>query len=159
MKFGNKSVQKIPKSHIQNMVGVVTSRQPAERGNPPTYEPPIIKAQAQQETPHKLNKGQPYSIQIRSKRLDHWVPQKCYHRSPPHEDRQTKQNNLRRRNEQKEPPKMGRQKNPQSKGKEESADKELDEIRASNLSDTEFKIMVIRMLRELIENYKELSGN
>ena len=54
---------------------------------------------------------------------------------------------------------MGRQKNPQSKGKEESADKELDEIRASNLSDTEFKIMVIRMFKELSDNYRELSGN
>ena len=43
---------------------------------------------------------------------------------------------------------MGRQKNPQSKGKEESADKELDEIRASNLSDTEF-----------YGSYKELTAN
>ena len=34
----------------------------------------------------------------------------------------------------------------------------LSEIEASNLSDIEFKIMVIRMLKELSENYKELSG-
>ena len=52
---------------------------------------------------------------------------------------------------------MGRQRNkPQSKGKEESPEKELNEIETSNLSDIEFKIMVIRMLKELSENYKEL---
>ena len=41
---------------------------------------------------------------------------------------------------------------------EESPEKELSEIEASNLSDTEFKIMVIRMLKELSENYRELYG-
>ena len=34
----------------------------------------------------------------------------------------------------------------------------LSEIEASNLSDIEFKVMVIRMLKELSKNYKELSG-
>ena len=34
----------------------------------------------------------------------------------------------------------------------------LNEIEASKLSDIEFKIMVIRMLNELNENYKELHG-
>ena len=34
----------------------------------------------------------------------------------------------------------------------------LSEIKASNLSDIEFKVMVIRMLKELSENYKKLSG-
>ena len=52
---------------------------------------------------------------------------------------------------------MGRQRNnPQSKGKEESPEKELNEIEASNLSELEFKIRVIRMIEDLIENYKEL---
>ena len=32
----------------------------------------------------------------------------------------------------------------------------LNEIETSKPSDTEFKIMVIRMLKELSENYKEL---
>ena len=32
----------------------------------------------------------------------------------------------------------------------------LSENEANNLSDIEFKIMVIRMLKELSENYKEL---
>ena len=34
----------------------------------------------------------------------------------------------------------------------------LNEIEASKLSDIEFKIIVIRMLKELGENYKELHG-
>ena len=38
---------------------------------------------------------------------------------------------------------MGRQRNnPQSKGKEESSERELNEIEASKLLDTEFKTMV-----------------
>ena len=36
--------------------------------------------------------------------------------------------------------------------------KELNEMEANKLSDTEFKRMVIRMLKELIETYKELFG-
>ena len=48
---------------------------------------------------------------------------------------------------------MGRQrKNTQSKGKEESSEKELNECEASNISDIEFKVMVIRMIKELSEN-------
>ena len=41
---------------------------------------------------------------------------------------------------------MGRQRNNyQLKGREESLEKVLNEIEASNLSDIEFKVMVIRM--------------
>ena len=55
---------------------------------------------------------------------------------------------------------MGRQRNnPQSKGKEESSQRMLNEIEASHLSDTEFKTMVIRKLNELSENYQKLQGN
>ena len=51
---------------------------------------------------------------------------------------------------------MGRQRNdPQLKGKVESPERVLNEIKASKLSDIEFKIM---MLKELSENYKELYG-
>ena len=47
---------------------------------------------------------------------------------------------------------MGRQiKTLQIKEKEESSKKELNEIEASKLSDMEFKVMVIRMLKELSE--------
>ena len=42
---------------------------------------------------------------------------------------------------------------------EESPVKELNEIEASNLSYIEFKKMVIRMVKELSDNYGELSGN
>ena len=45
------------------------------------------------------------------------------------------------------------------KKKEESPEKELNEIETSNLSDIELKIMVIRMLKEFSENYMELYGS
>ena len=45
------------------------------------------------------------------------------------------------------------------KGKEESPEKKLNETEASNLSDIEFKIMAIKILKELSENYKELYGS
>ena len=55
---------------------------------------------------------------------------------------------------------MGRQRtNPQLKGMEDSPVKELNEMEASKLSDTEFKRMVVWMLKKLTDNYKELSGN
>ena len=55
---------------------------------------------------------------------------------------------------------MGRQKkNMQSKGIENSPLKGLNEMDVSKLSDIEFKIMVIRMIKELTESYKELSEN
>ena len=55
---------------------------------------------------------------------------------------------------------MGRQKkNMQSKGMEDSPLKDLNAMELSKLTDTEFKIMVIKMLKELTDNYKELSEN
>ena len=55
---------------------------------------------------------------------------------------------------------MGRQtKNMQSKGMEDSPLKELNETEGPKLSDTEFKIMAITMLKELTDNYKELAEN
>ena len=42
---------------------------------------------------------------------------------------------------------------------EDSPLKEVREMEVSKLSDTEFKIMVIKMLKELEHNYKELSEN
>ena len=44
------------------------------------------------------------------------------------------------------------------KGKEEASQRMLTEIEASELSDTEFKAMVIRKLTELTENYQKLQG-
>ena len=58
---------------------------------------------------------------------------------------------------------MGRQRNnPQMKEKKEASEKMLTEKEASQLSDTEFKAMVIRKLTEiteLTENYQKLQGN
>ena len=52
---------------------------------------------------------------------------------------------------------MGRwRNNPQSKGKEKSPERVLNETEASKLSDIELKTMVIRKFNELSENYKEL---
>ena len=49
---------------------------------------------------------------------------------------------------------MGIQRNnPQMKGKEEASERMLNEIGASQLSDTEFKTMVIKQPKELTENY------
>ena len=54
---------------------------------------------------------------------------------------------------------MGRQRNnTQLKGKEESSKGVLNEIQASQLSDIEFKTMIIRKLNELSENYQKLLG-
>ena len=55
---------------------------------------------------------------------------------------------------------MGRQRNkPQIKGKEEASERMLNEIGASQLSDIEYKAMVIRKLNKLTENYQKLQGN
>ena len=58
---------------------------------------------------------------------------------------------------------MGRQRNNyQMKRKEEVSERMLTEKEASQLSDTEFKAMVIRKLNELSElkeNYQNLQGN
>ena len=52
---------------------------------------------------------------------------------------------------------MARQRNnPQMKGKEEASERMLNEIEASQLSDTEFKAMVIRKLNKLTENYQKI---
>ena len=55
---------------------------------------------------------------------------------------------------------MGKQKkNMQSKKMEDSPLKELNEMEENKLSDIEFKIMVIKMLKELTDDNKELSEN
>ena len=44
-------------------------------------------------------------------------------------------------------------------GYKEASERMLNEIESSQLSDTEFKAMVIRKLTELRENYQKLQGN
>ena len=46
--------------------------------------------------------------------------------------------------------------NPQMKGKEEVSEKMLNEKEASQLSDNEFKELVIRKLHEVKQNYEKL---
>ena len=46
-----------------------------------------------------------------------------------------------------------------SKGMEDSPLKELNKMEGTKLSDKEFKIVVIKMLKELTDNYKKLSEN
>ena len=45
------------------------------------------------------------------------------------------------------------------KGKEEASERMLTKKEASQLSDTEFKAMVIRKLNEFTENYQKLQEN
>ena len=55
---------------------------------------------------------------------------------------------------------MGRQRNkPQTKGKKEASERMLNEIKASELWDTEFKTMIIRKLNELSLKNQKLLGN
>ena len=58
---------------------------------------------------------------------------------------------------------MGRQRNnPQSNGKEESSERMLNEIEGTQLSDIEFKSMIIRKLNKLsviTKNYRETMRN
>ena len=68
--------------------------------------------------------------------------------------RETQKIYLIHRNKQTETAKLTRQRsNFQTKVKEGSPEKKLYEIDASKLSDIEFKVMVIRMLKELNVNY------
>ena len=53
----------------------------------------------------------------------------------------------------------GQRNNPQMKGKEEASERTLNEIETSQLSDIEFKALVIRKLNELTENYQKLQRN
>ena len=53
---------------------------------------------------------------------------------------------------------MGRQRNnPQMKGEEEVSERRLHEIEASELSDIEFKALIIRKPNEITENYQKLT--
>ena len=45
------------------------------------------------------------------------------------------------------------------KGKEEGSERMLTEKEASQLSDVEFKELVMRKLNELTQNYQKLQGN
>lgn len=55
---------------------------------------------------------------------------------------------------------MGRQRNkPQMKEKEESLVKELNEMESSNFSNKEFKVILIKVLKQLSETHKKCNDS
>ena len=77
------------------------------------------------------------------------------HRRSHYKDRESKQINLTQEQTRRISPKMETQRNNlQSKGKEESPERVVNEIEASKLSDIEFKTVVMRKPNELSENCK-----
>ena len=72
-----------------------------------------------------------------------------YYIRPHYQDTESKQLYLIHRNKHRETAKMKRQRNmAQMKAQIKTPEKELNEMQASNLSDAEFKTLVIRMLQE-----------
>ena len=136
----------------------MNTSKPSRRENPLTKKQITGKAQVQQESPHK-QKNRQHRASRKGNQKDHTTESL---RTPTTEVHPTKtgRKSLECKNKQKESPKIGRRrKNPQSKGMENSPVKELNEMETSKLSDIEFKRMVMRILKELTDNYKELSGN
>ena len=119
-----------------------------------------------QKSLHKWKKVQPYSTQTRTDHStkSHRTPTTEVHRMK-HLARQStkitaKTKQKTKQTNKKQSTEMGRQrKSLQSKGTEDSRLKELNEMDASKLSHIEFKRMVISMLKDLTDNYNELSGN
>ena len=77
----------------------------------------------------------------------HWTLQDTYYIKPHYQDSESKQFYLIHRNKHREAAKMRTQRN-MAKMKEQikTPGKELNEMEISNLSDAEFKTLVIRML-------------
>ena len=79
--------------------------------------------------------------------------QDTYYIRPQSQDTESKQLYLLHRNKHREASKMRRQRNmAQMKEQIKTPEKELKEMEISNLSDAEFKKLVIRMLEELNED-------
>ena len=71
--------------------------------------------------------------------------------------REAKQSSLIHRNKHREDAKMRRQRNlSQMKEQNKTPEKELNEMKIANLSDAEFKPLVIRMLGDLTEYGKKI---
>ena len=56
-------------------------------------------------------------------------------------------------------PKEGYKNTFQMKGEEKSPEKQQNEMKARKLPETEFKALVIRTLRELVENFSSINEN
>ena len=124
--------------------------------NPPKKDRTTIKTQIHPESQHKWHKkGIPRAAIQEIKEtsplnLTGFLPKKIIPQAQRVITDQFKKQRLTRRVSQT----IGRQRNKlQMKGKEETSERLLNEIEASQPSDTEFKAMVIRKLNELTENY------
>ena len=85
------------------------------------------------------------------RRLCHWTPEDTYCIRPHDQDTESKQLYPIHRNKLREAAKTRGQRNTaQTKELIKTPAKELNELETSNLSDAEFKTLVVRMLRELV---------
>ena len=81
-----------------------------------------------------------------------WTKQDTYYIRPFYQDRESKKFYLIHRNKHREAAKMKRQGNmAQMKEQIKIPEKELNKMEISDLSDAEFKTLIIRMLKELSE--------
>ena len=73
-----------------------------------------------------------------------------------YQDTESKQLYLTHIHKHREAAKMRRKRNSQMKEQIKTPEKELNEMEISNLSDTEFKTLVIRMLKDLSEDFSNI---
>ena len=85
----------------------------------------------------------------------HWTLQDTYYSRPHYQDTESKQLYLIHRNKHREAAKM-RSNMAQMKEHIRPPEKELNEMEINNLSDAEFKTLVIRMLKELSKNLNSI---
>ena len=94
---------------------------------------------------------------MRKGRLSHWTLQDTYNIRPNYQDTESKKLDIIHRNKHRETAKMRRQRNmAQMKGQNKTPKKELNKMEMSNLSDAEFKMLLIRMLKELSEGLNSI---
>ena len=134
---------------------------PAGRQNPPTKDPPTHKNPNTTRKPTQTEEKSSPRSSRQGEQRDHTT---STHRTPTIEAHHTKTASKAKCQEAQKQTKRviynrESKKNLQSKGMEDSPLKELNEMEVSKLSDIELKIMVIRMLKELTDNYKELREN
>ena len=83
--------------------------------------------------------------------------QDTFYSRPHYQDTESKQLYLKHRKKHRETAEMRRQRNmAQMKEQIKTPEKELNEMEISNLSDAEFKTLVIRVLKELSENLNSI---
>ena len=89
--------------------------------------------------------------------MGHWTLQDSYYIRPHNQDTESKQLHLIHRNNHKEAAKMRRHRNiAQMKEQIKTPEKELNKVEISNLSNAEFKTLVIRMFKELSEDLNNI---